>query len=275
MVRTTQTRKRSRPYGLYRAVKRRRFMRRRRYGRRTSTFTTQSGRGNAAVSLFRKRRFSARRYQRRLYRQTEFMPHYRSVRGFGVPHTTAGAINDAASNVFVEEPLQPLGADFWTAAGGAVSTDTTLPIFNNNSIVIRGGNVWLTIQNTDPDTVGSGFAGSSLRVKFWFGYTADRPVNIVAQFPSLQDNGWDPSLLGDFADNYGKIYYQTEVLLSPGQAFEFKRKLRASKIEYTTFKAQGNQPFFMYQVFPLDTGALGTFAVKAGYNLSFSGDANV
>lgn len=242
--------------------------------------TSQYGRGSTSLIAFRRKKFSAKRYQRLLLRTTDNRSHYRSVRSIGFAGTTNQlGLSAVASDVHVDFPLQYLGADFFTAAGGAITNDSTaaLPIFSANSIVIRGGSIWVTIQNAEgTNDDATGFSEAGLKLKFWFGYTNGKPINIPAAFPSQQSDSWDPSCLGSLADDYGKIYYAVETIIQPGQIWEFRRKLRTHKLEYGTFKQGGNQPFIMFQLVSTKvTSPLtqGSYYYKSGYNLSFSGDA--
>lgn len=264
-----------------RFVKRRRTtFRRRRIGKRkTATLTSQHGRGATMLAMFRRKPFSARRYQRQLFRQTDSRAHYRSIRSIASALTTNNvALSLTASDVRVDFPLQYLGANFWTAAGGASSNDPSvaLPTFSNSTIVIRGGSIWYTFFNEDPTSQTDNFSGDGIKLKLWFGYTNERVANVPAAFPISADNSWDPTILADLSENYGKIYYATEVLISPGQCFEFKRRLRPHKLEYNTFVNGGNQPFIFWQA--INMKAVGgasnaVYTIKGGYNLSFSADA--
>lgn len=256
--------------------KKRRFAFRRRV-RKNTQFTSQSGRGLVGFGVTRRRRWSGRTFRKQLWRSTQQMPHYRSFKMDSQALTTnALGLSNLASDVYVVFPLQYLGPDFWTAAGGAVPVDNiAVPTFNASSIVIRGGQINFMISNMDATSgSGAGFAAESLRVKFWYGFTNTRPTSIPALFPSQQSQMWDPTALVDFNENYGKIYYSGEVLLQGGQVFEFKRRLRVQKIDYDTFKNGGSQPFFMFQCCTVDHSAANNspFTMKNGVSLSFSGD---
>lgn len=258
--------------------KRRRVFRRKRFGRSVQ-FTSQSARGSSALAITNRRRWSGRRFRRVIMKSTDQMVHYRCLRNTSNAQTTnALGLSNLASDVYVNFPFEYLGVDFFTAAGGAIPVDGAIavPTFNPSSIVIRGGTIYISISNMDATSgSGAGFAAESLRVKFWYGFTNSRPANIPALFPSQQNQMWDPTCLVDFRENYGKIYYAGEVLLQGGQVFEFKRRLRPQKVDYAAFKQGGNQPFFMYQVCTIDHSAANNspFTVKAGINISFSGDA--
>lgn len=277
MARTTQTRKRSRSNFGGRFAKRRRVFRRRRTGKRTTTFTNQASYGSGALSMFRRKPFSARRFRNEIFKDTMWKPHYRSIRSISFIGSTNGlGLSTVRSDIFMDMPLQPSGSDFFTTAGGAVNVDgAAMPLFTTSGIMIRGGSIWATIMNIEVDIAGE-FHAEAMRVKFWFGYTVPRPAVLPSTlFPSQNDNSWDPTIVSDFQSRIGKIYYQTEVLLRNGECFEFKRKLRASKLNYDDFKLQGGNPFIMVQVVNLKHEPTNNsfFSYKSGYNMAFSGDA--
>jgi len=206
-------------------------------------------------------------------------PHYRCMlQSSNIHGTNDLGASELSSDVQILFPLQYANANpFWTVAGGLVGTDASItpPTFNPSSIVIRGGSMWFTLFNQELGTI-EGQHGASYRCKFWYGYTSKRPgtVSPATLFPSQQPNSWDPTMLPDFAQRIGKIYYSTEVLLRVGDAFEFKRKLRTSKVDNEEFLDGGSQPFFLYQVVSLlDGGGNELYSAKSGVNMSLTGDA--
>ena len=210
MARTTQTRKRSRSnFGGRFSKRRRTAFRRRRVGRRTSTFTNQASYGSGALSMFRRKPFSARRFRNEIFKDTMWKPHYRSIRSISFVGDTNGlGVSATKSDIFIDFPLQPSGSDFFTTAGGAVNVDgAVMPLFNTANVMIRGGSIWATIMNIEQTIEGS-FHGEAMRVKFWFGYSVSRPAVLPSSlFPSQNDNSWDPTIISDLLSDGGSVAY--------------------------------------------------------------------
>lgn len=277
MARTTQTRKRSRSRLGGRAfTKKRRVMRRSR--RTTTSFTNQKSGGSTALSMFRRKPFSARKYRSVLWKDTQSMPHYRSLLANSAAYGTNGTgASNLLADIQCDFPLQYANVNsFWTTAGGLIQADVsiTAPVFNQSSIVIRGGSLWYAFQNTEAETESTAF-GDSMRLKFWFCYSnKSNPISVPAQFPTAQSTSWDPTCLPDFSQRYGKVYYATEVLLKPGDVFEFKRKLKTQKVDNEQFLDGGSQPFVLWQAISLKhAGGSAGYSMKNGVNLSLTGDA--
>lgn len=244
------------------------FRRRRASSRRSNLgFTSRASNARSFMSMFKRKPFSARRFRRELFSETKFKSHYRSVASVSTARATGISATDA--NVFSTFALNN-AVPFWTAAGGArpIDNGTAVPPFSSD-IAIRGGKVEFNLQNIDVVQEGS-ITTSVLKVKFWYIYTVGNVDTTI--IPLVENNMWDPTCTSEWNQRLGKVYHYEEVLLQPGEAFSFIRKIRPTKIDQNRFLNFDHSPLFLYQVVPLGTDS-GIYNVKNGWNLSFSGDA--
>jgi len=264
MVRTTQTRIASRsvlgkrrraPSG--RAFKRRRFNPSR---RRAVTQTTQSGFGRALQ--FRARRLSRRAWRNSLWRETRHLTHWRSNEGRSFVMTTQATAG--TSTITIVDALQNLLAPFWQATGGVVPVDSTAapPTFRND-LVIRGGKIGLTFQNSS--------AGNSVAVEAFLIETSSRAN--FALLPAAVPVGWDPSLVAEFSSNIGKIIYRTKFLLEPLACSTIERRLRTRKVDQEAWNTNGIRPKWIIVARDFSNVTQVGVDVVSYFNISFTGDA--
>jgi len=243
------------------------YRRRRSTRTRSNGYTSRTSNARTSMSMFRRKPFSARRFRSGLFNETRFKSHYRSLATISVGRTTGVSATD--SNVFTNFALNNAVA-FWTAAGGArpIDNGVAVPPFSSD-ITIRGGIVNFDLQNTEPEQDGS-VSSPCLKVKFWYIYTVGN-VDLTI-IPLAENNLWDPTTTSEFRQKVGQVYHYEEVILKPGEAYSFSRRLRASKLDQNRFLAFDHTPLFMYQVVSMDANPA-FYHVKHGWNLSFSADA--
>jgi len=264
MVRTTQTRIASRsvlgkrrraPSG--RAFKRRRFNPSR---RRAVTQTTQSGFGRALQ--FRARRLSRRAWRNSLWRETRHLTHWRSNAGSTFVMTTQALASQAT--ITIVDALHTTAGPFWTAAGGTLPVDSTAapPTFRND-VVLRGGKIGLTFQNSS--------AGNSVAVEAFLIETSNRAN--FAGLPAAVAVGWDPSLVSEFSSSIGRIVYRTKFLLEPLACSTIERRLRTRKIDQEAWNTNGIRPKWIIVARDFSNVTQVGVDVISDFNVSFSGDA--
>jgi len=247
--------------------KRRRFTRKRTSRFRRTGRTSQASTASAAMSLFRRKPFSARRFANNLFAETRFKSHYRSFSSSAFSRISGLSTTD--SNVFQAFPMS-IAFPFWLATGGAqqLNAGTAVPTFNGD-IVLRGGKFNMTVANMDPplETV---LSGDPMKLRVWFLYTVGNPD--FTSIPTTANNGWDPSTIPEFRDKVGKIYHFEEVLLRQGDVYQFSRKLRPSKIDQNRWLAGANVPMIIIQGINMSTSTGVIYDQKFDFNCAFSGD---
>jgi len=271
MARTTQTRKRSRPFGPSRRFKRRRFARRR---RRTSRFKGLTNRNSGPVSIgrFRARRIPKRVYRNWLWMSTSQKSHYRSVGSSPSVVTTPATLVDAT--LFTVTPGGNVAGNvFWIPAGGAQSEDTgvAVPSFIGD-IILRGGVSRVSISNRIDPIVTQ--PTDCVRVTVFTVWT-NKDIPGFA-FPATVPIGWDPSVFPDF-QRHGRVIGRREAILKPdGEALELYYRHRIAKIDQNEFVAGGNRLQYFILVSQMgnsDAAQPEVVDVVTTINYSFSADA--
>lgn len=267
MVRSTHTRLSSRSVlgkrkargHVVRSYKRRRFTR----GRKTSQFTSQSASGGGLG--YRARRMRPRQYRSLLYRDTAFTTHYRSLDGG--TGSIASDVDQRFARVYVTSALRDGAANvFYAVAGGAVNPNSTVAVPNFDSpIIVRGGKVGFTMVNKTESAI---TAYQPLRVIVFLVATGDE-YNI-AGVPTGTFQGWDPSYIGDFSKNIGRVIWRKSYLLKDQEVVQVERRLRVMKIDASTFEQDKRSLIWMISVNNPDTTDARNIQFSHYYNLSFS-----
>lgn len=265
-MRGTHTRKRSRPQ-VGGARKRRRFVRRkRRVSRKTTNWTTQSGRGNGLN--FRSRRLKGRQWRSILWRDTVAKQHYRSNSAVLSTFTTPA---DAISYQGFSIPALRFGGNtFYTTAGGAIAPDSAqvLPVFTGDTI-IRGGMIGMKIcNNVDSALVNTGEVfGDIFLVRTTKNY-------VPGALPANPPVGWEPTLVQDFDTKIGRILYNKKFILKDADAFVCEYRLRVTKVDPGDYVNNLNQ--LVWIVYAGNTEGIIQHGLScvSYYNLSFSADAD-
>lgn len=238
-----------------------RYKKRRFIGKRQrSTYTTQSGTGHAGI-LYQRRKKNIRLVRNQLYRDTQYKTHYRCY------FTVAGAANTAASQTNMQISfVNPFnnGSDFWTAAGGAQIVDSAgiVPLFLDD-LVIRGGKWSYQYTNTDPSR--------TIRVRIWYIFTNSRPDTSI--IPTSVQTGWDPSVIPDFNSKYGKVLWHENVILTPGQSWNYEERVKVQRIDQDVYHLLGRLPIFLFGLENMTDAVNASGTAKHTLNISFSGDS--
>jgi len=264
MARGTHTRKRSRPSSSSkgRTFKRRRTARR---GKRSTNFTSQSGIGGGL--RFKARRTSRSAYKKHLWDSTLFKEHWRSNFAANTTMTTPASV--VLQGVVSQASLRFLANPFWTAAGGTISPDSTMPIPNFiGDVIIRGGMIGLRLTNTfdTTDSFRNTLSGTVYLVRTSKNY---QPAGIPSSVPI----GWDPSLVADFDTLIGKIVYKKTFLLHDADSANIEYRLRTRKVDVGDYQAEFNELVWIIVGGNVDVSSARGFAISYYYNLSFAADA--
>jgi len=256
-----------------------------RFGRRFQASTAQ--RPFFLSNRFRSRRIGTRRWKSILWRDTLSNTHYRSVK----TNTGTFVPTDQVISNFVRLEMM-LGGDFnvindpgpfWTAPGGLQPNEigATLPTFGDGDIVLRGGMAFITFAPNANVT-------TAFRIKVWVVKAQKNPsleVWNAITVPTDHNAAWDPSIIPEFRQDFGKIMMAKEVLLQPGSMpVEFKWRQTVQKIDQPVWQGVspipgppqpgGDRFYWMYQMIPTTLGGVGGgIRIIRGYNVSFTGDA--
>lgn len=257
-----------------------------RRGARRATFQTAT-RGYYQSTSFRSRKLGQRRWRNVLWRDTQANTHYRShwsiTVSYPVPVTT---MDTALVNV---EPMvstvfgNTVEADpFWLGTGGLQAHEIGKPLatFGDNDIVLRGGIASLLFASSPTANV-------PLKIRLWAvraNSLIDPALIAFIQAPAKGIN-WDPTLVAEFRQDFGKIIFSKEILLEPGaQPTQIKWRLQVQKIDQATWQGASTVPvtpgasklYWMWQIIPTSLQVSPTTElvyIQKGYNLSFSADS--
>jgi len=268
MARGIHTRKRSLPQ-TGRAMKRRKFVRRRRSGMRKGFSMTNRNSAATSVGTFRTRKTSLRTYRNRLWNDTLFKQHFRSILD-----TTGNISTPNNTNQATVILINGLGT-FYTVAGGAVSADSgvLVPSFQGD-VILRGGICRLSVSNRAPEGAPS---IDNVRVTVYACWTTANPT---ITFASVVPTMWDPSVAVEF-EKFGKVLWKKEVILkSDGESVQFYHKFKVQKIDQQIFQnnPRGQSLVWMLMVSQMSNQETAPTAETLDYmtshNVSFSADAN-
>jgi len=257
MARYNQKRKRS--YGRPYASKKRKTNFKRRRPAKSTDFTSLNTRGTNVG--FRSRKTSRKTFRKHLWNSTLFSTHWRSVfgytQGFSTPASyTTGTL--VGTNMY-----KPTAGPFYTAAGGTLPPDITIPIpFFVGNIIVRGGVYDWTFHNDST---------TDMKVKIFMLKTTKSPDFTFE--PVAPYSSWDPSATPDFHDQIGATWMTKEVLIEGGNAYTYKGRFPIQKIDQATYLLSGSSPVIYSLTSNVGTTAASAYRITAGYNLSFSADA--
>lgn len=266
MARTTQTRKRSRGFSGTRFAKRRRVFRRRRRRGRLQGYTSRNS-APTSIANFRTRKTRTSVYRRRLWNSTQDKSHYRSILASTVPVSTPTNLTTATLTV-----INP-GNNFWTAAGGAVSEDTGVPVPTfSGDIIFRGGVSKLTVANRTFATEAT--ATDCVRVTI---FTVWNNMDLPGfSFPTTVPISWDPSCFPDFQRN-GKVIGRKEAILqASGEVVEVVFRHKIQRIDQNVYTNFGNRlAWFVLvsQCSDSDIAVAEVVDITTSHSYSFSADA--
>jgi len=241
-------------------TKRRRFANKKRYGKKSTTYSSLSTRSTNFG--FKTKRTSGRIYRKKLWDDTLFKAHYRSCAS--VSTTTATPASGSLASGIIYQALDP-GSRFWTAAGGAIDVDGgTMPLFTDD-IILRGGVCEINFVNTDPDD------NDIINFGIYFIRGADNPD--LASFNSTSyPKLWDPRIYPEFKGKVGSILQRWNFVLKPGEEMTIKRRLRIQKVDIAAWANQGTGRLYWVVVANSINATAATYTYNIGYNVSFSGD---
>jgi len=256
-------RKRSYPFRATpsRLFKRTRYSRRRRFNRsrKSTSFTTQSGRGNTFG--FRSRRVGGRRWKSILWRDTISQQHWRSLNA-GSGTVTTGAVT-TGGGIALMNALDAGGAAFWITAGGAQpnNTGSAVPLFRGD-ITLRGGLIGLKLNNT--------VAANAISAKVYLIQSFARGNVLI--FPGTAAIGWDPSIVPSFRQNF-RILRQWTFLIEVEGVAECKYKVPIMKIDKEEWSSDVGRRFFWLVHASSQDATNHSLNLITYFNVSFSADA--
>jgi len=222
----------------------------------------------SAVIQFKRRRFRPKAYKRRIWNDTLYTTHFRSVLDNAFVAQTQ--LQTARANGFVVQAVQ---APFWQVAGGAQPANVggSVPDFSND-ITLRGGLIRVSCTNeSNVDTI---------RVKVFLVKTNKFPNNTIITTANMTNisSMWDPTVVAGNRE-YGKVIYAREAMLMPdSQPFECFYKLGVQKIDQDDWVTNyGNAYTWLVLICKMNitefVAAVQNVRVVWSHNLSFSGDA--
>jgi len=226
--------KRKRVYAVpYKKQSRKKF--KKRYSRRTTSYTNQASRLTNTI-IKRRRRISGKKWRNQLWNSTQWKPKYRSFYTNSVSCPTPASILNKSINA---RPLYYLGSGsttpFWLTAGGAVDPDpaSSLPTFVSDSIVLRGGKYKCIITASDDNF-------EAIQIELWIVWTKNNPDLTVIN-TSPRDKAWDAAISPDIYD-CGKVVMCKKAMLTAGESVSFEYNFRIQKIDDSAYANFGNMP---------------------------------
>lgn len=260
--------KRKRTYAPRRAAfKKRKFTRKRNFRRGSGngqSMTRWSSIGYTP-NKFRGRKLSKRSWNHMLWNNTLQKPHYRSL---------AAVTNTVASPAsLVTATVQLINADDngiafpWEATGGARVVDTTvlMPIFNNSSIIIRGGLMRITATNAVT-------TAAPMKVEI-FGIRSNDEFD-TSGFPGTVPVGWDPSNFADFNNRIGRIVTKKTFIIGNQDSVEMSMRRPIMKIDYDAWLAGERRYYWVVVVQNLETAIAQDCIFVKNFSFSFVGDVD-
>lgn len=249
--------------GNKRTFKRRRITRRGK-GKKSINFTSASGAGQTIG--FRARKINPSRWRRLLWDASSMSTHYRSSAAATTSVNTPAS--QSSMTLGTQEAMRFLGAQFYTAGGGAIPPDSTdpIPAFTGR-FIIRGGKIGIRLTNTFDTLVAS---QNSLQGTVFLIKTSNnfQPAGLPATVPV----GWDPTVFTDFNTIIGRIVYRKTFLLRDADSANIEYRLKVSKLDEADYLNVLNQYVWMVLVGNVDISAARSFAITYYYNLSFTAD---
>lgn len=263
MVRVTQKRKRS-SFSV-RPLKRKRFVRRRRF-KKSSNFNSVSSNGSGLG--FSKKRTSRRQWKNLLWSSSQAQTHYRSLNS--AASSLGTPVTPNLQFVSLQTSRRFGGNAFWLSAGGATNPDGgAMPTFTTNGdFTVRGGLYGIRLSNV-PDLVDTD--KDSIAVTVYLIWTSKGFLSSVIPGTTVPV-GWDPSLIADFQTTVGKILYKKSFLVHDGDVFTIERKMGVQKIDQTEYGNLISEPQWLVVYGATSSTATKFLTCVTYYNMSFVGD---
>lgn len=266
MARGMHTRKRSGTSVRRAGAKRRRTFKRRPSARKSTSYG--STQGSARSFGFSKRRSSRKQYRNLLWNASVMPTHYRSNTAETVTVTTPAFVNLEAT--FIIPARRLFASGFWTTAGGAQTPDAgVIPVFTaDNDFIVRGGLMGISLTN-DVDSTGS---NDPIRVTC---ILIRSGINFnTAGLPASVPLGWDPSLVGDFQTNIGRIVMMKKMVIQDNATMMVEYKMPLQKVDQTQYTAGFNEYHWLILASNTSNPNANSLITTRYFNLSFTGDAS-
>jgi len=234
--------------------KRSRFTRRRNTARKSRQYGGRTG--FASGISYRSRRMKPRAWRSLLWRETQSKPHFRSLL-----ETAASVTNQTDTGTVEINGLTAIESNFWKTAGGLQALDdgVTPPTDFAGDLIIRGGKMGVTFFNANTTPV---------EINLWL-----IKVNPAAtlSFPATGPYGWDPSLIPDFATEFGKIVMHRKKIILENDMATFEYRLPTFKVDQDRHNSNNYYNWLISSWDPTSSALVTT--VNRYFNLSFTGDA--
>lgn len=228
----------------------------------------------SGVGTFRGKKTSLRAYRNRLWNDTLFKPHYRSL--FDTTEVfilTPNNTNQATLAIYNALPT------FWVSGLQQLDSGVTPPLFRGD-IILRGGLARISLSNNrdianSPDT-------DNVRVTVYGVWTTALPQTPLP-LPATVSTMWDPSVVTEF-EKFGKVLFKKECILkADGDSVQIDFKFKVQKIDQGIFSQaivngpRGQTLVWMVLASQMSnqeaTPAVEGISVVTSHNLSFSADA--
>lgn len=211
--------------------------------------------------MFRSKRTSAAAYRRRLWNSTLDATHYRSA--YNVSFSLTSQATSQTSTTSLINALHGDANFLWYAAGGAVDpTGGAVPTGWGPSFIIRGGMITWNAANFNAGT-------QSMKVTL---YLIKSGANFdTTSFPASVFDNWDPSLIANFKDNYGKILMKKVMMIENDGVAEVSYRLPVHKIMQADF-VLNRHTYIWIALLNGPEAAANSVRCTIGHNLSFVGD---
>lgn len=262
MARTNQTRKRS-GGPVYRGKNKRRRVMKRRGGKRTTSFTSQSGVANSFG--FKSKKLSLRAYRGMLWRDSIMKQKWRTCQAF--TQSQLSAADSSKYSIVLYDAFGNSASPFWTPLGGTVQADlgTAVPTFIGD-IIVRGGILGVRVTNQAADA-------SPLEIRIILFRTSTRQGSAPPVIAN-QSVGFDMTHLTDFNNFYGKPLVNKTVLLENSNVAEVKYRLKVQKVDQFEYSQFTKRYYWMIGVGNAETAVAVNATVTQYWNAAFVADAS-
>lgn len=242
-----------------RPMKKTRRPKKRRSGRKTSAFTTQSGHGGGIT--FKSKLMSKRRYRSLLWNDTLMSTHYRSVAANNT--SMIANVNPNLATLAVFNLVDNGAGAFWVTAGGAVAPNAgAVPAVTTQDIILRGGKYGFRITN--PDNV----TNDPVNITVFIIQTPMTPNLAVLTTPVA--TSWDPSIVPNFQRDVGRILYKKDFILKDEDCLEVERRLKCRKVDTGIWGANNGTRPILLVLLSSNVAVASGIVVSSYFNLSFS-----
>lgn len=207
------------------------------------------------------------------------MAHYRSIGQsstplsmpvIGTPGTAGVYLGPALSTTTFTSPI--IANPFWSSTGGLQGIDNAVPLPTFvGDVTLRGGICRLSLFNQDD---------VQIRFKVYAFWVIKNPsFRVYTQLSgSSRPVEWDPTSIQEVSTEFGKVLYQKEATIDPGQSMEVVHRFKVQKLDIVRFQGGVSDPagstlYWMVSFIPLiNNAAAGNCIATSSWNLSFSAD---